>query len=292
MVIQVTDVRCEKGDAAFLLDDGVTTILYDTGFGFTGDRVAENIALALGDRKLDYIFLTHSHYDHVLGCPYVLKRYPDAKVVAGSIAAGIFERDGAKRVMKDLDGKFAAACGVDSYEYLGDQLKVDITVEDGDRVQAGDMEFEVIHLPGHTRCCMGFYCASEKLLLSNETLGVYDGDKTIIPIYLVSYADTLASIEKVKHLDITSILVPHYGVLNAEQTAYFLQNMRTAAENIAKRVMDSVQQGMSDEQIVEAFKDTYWNGYIQEIYPEDAITLNTSIMVRLIKQELLKGSVK
>ena len=45
MDIKITDVRCLKGDAAFLLDDGKTSILYDTGFGFTGYKIAENIKL-------------------------------------------------------------------------------------------------------------------------------------------------------------------------------------------------------------------------------------------------------
>ena len=191
MNIRVTDVRCQKGDAAFLIDDGKTSVLYDTGFGFTGYAVAENIKKCLGDRPLDYIFLTHSHYDHALGSAYVLRHYPNAKVVAGKYAVGIFGRDGAKRVMKELDAKFAKSCGVTDYEFLGDELRVDIAVDDGDIVEAGDMTFEVISLPGHTRCCVGYYLKQEHLLLSNETLGVYDGDQTIMPVCLVSFSERM-----------------------------------------------------------------------------------------------------
>ena len=54
--IEVLDMRVHPGDAAFLLDDGKTAVLYDTGFGFTGFGVAENIKKYLGDRPLDYIF--------------------------------------------------------------------------------------------------------------------------------------------------------------------------------------------------------------------------------------------
>ena len=143
MEIKVTDVRCQKGDAAFLIDDGKTSILYDTGFGFTGYAVAENIKKYLGDRSLDYIFLTHSHYDHTLGSAYILRHYSNAKVVAGKYAVDIFKRDGAKRVMKELDSKFAQTCGVSDYEFLGDELRVDIAVDDGDIVCAGDMTFTV-----------------------------------------------------------------------------------------------------------------------------------------------------
>ena len=109
--ITITDVRVNSGDSAFLIDDGKTAILYDTGFGFTGYAVAEEIKGILGDRRLDYIFLTHSHYDHALGSAYILRRYNDAKVVAGRYAADIFQRAGAKRVMEELDRKCAAANG-------------------------------------------------------------------------------------------------------------------------------------------------------------------------------------
>ena len=136
MDIKVTDVRVNPGDSGFLLDDGKTSILYDSGFGFTGHRMAEKIKNCLGERKLDYIFLTHSHYDHALGSAYILKHYPDATVVAGKYSAEVFRRDGAKAVMKDLDHKFAAQCGVYDYEFLGDNLRVDIAADDGDVIKA------------------------------------------------------------------------------------------------------------------------------------------------------------
>ena len=41
--ITITDVRDIPGDSAFLIDDGKTAILYDSGFAFTGCRIAENI---------------------------------------------------------------------------------------------------------------------------------------------------------------------------------------------------------------------------------------------------------
>lgn len=287
MKLKITDVRCQKGDAAFLLDDGKTSILYDTGFGFTGYAVAENIKRCLGERPLDYIFLTHSHYDHALGSAYILRRYPHAKVAAGKYAADVFQRNGAKRIMKELDAKFAEKCGITDYEFLGDELKVDIAVEDGDIIYAGDMEFKVISLPGHTRCCVGYYLEKEALLLSNETLGVYDGAKTIVPSCLVSYLDTVSSMEKIEKLNIEAIVAPHLGLLSKAQTEYFLENMKSATQNAIQALRNGIKGGLDDEEMTEQFKGTYWKGYIREIYPEDAVALNTSIMIRLIRNELL-----
>lgn len=285
--LKITDVRCQKGDSAFLIDNGRTSVLYDTGFGFTGYEVAENIRSCLGERPLDYIFLTHSHYDHALGSAYILRHYPTAKVVAGKYAADVFLRDGARKTMKELDARFAIKCGYGDYEFLGNELRVDIAVEDGDLVQAGNLKFKVIALPGHTRCSVGYYCEEEGLFLSNETLGVYDGDKTIVPSYLVSYSDTISSIERIEKISVTSMIAPHFGLLDLSQTEYFLRNMKTAAQSTAANLVALIRKGFSDEEIIGHFKNCYWHGYIKEIYPEDAMQLNTSIMLRLIKQELI-----
>ena len=116
--IAITDVRAVSGDGAFLLDDGKTAVLYDTGFGFTGCKIAENIQKALGSRSLDYILLTHSHYDHVLATPYVTSVYPNAKVIAGDYVAQIFQRPSAKTVMRELERKAAIKHSMTDYEDL------------------------------------------------------------------------------------------------------------------------------------------------------------------------------
>ena len=41
--INITDVRVHPGDSGFLVDDGETAILYDSGFAFTGKAMVEKI---------------------------------------------------------------------------------------------------------------------------------------------------------------------------------------------------------------------------------------------------------
>lgn len=287
MNINIYDVRAHSGDSAFLIDDGKTAIMYDSGFGFTGYAVADRIKALLGERGLDYIFLTHSHYDHALGSVYALKYWPDAKVVAGEYAAKIFAKDTAKALMRDLDGKFAKACGVDSYEDLIDNLKVDIAVSDGDIIKAGDMEFVAVNLPGHTKCSVGYYCAENKLLLGSETVGVYNGEDDVLPSYLVGYNMALESIQKVEKLDVEQILVPHYGVLDKQKTAFYLERAKQSAIEVATDIVAKLKSGMEKDDIVKSFLDKFYHGYVKEIYPIDAITLNTNIMINLLEREML-----
>ncbi|MBR4079839.1 MAG: MBL fold metallo-hydrolase [Christensenellaceae bacterium] len=283
--LKITDVRIHPGDSAFLLDDGSTAILYDTGFGFTGEALAEKVAEKLGSRPLDYLFLSHSHYDHVLGSCAVLRKFPDAKVIAGSYTADVFRREGALRKMRELDEKFAARCGITDYTASTDNLRVDITVNDGEEIHAGTQNFRVLELPGHTKCSIGFYHEAQKILIASETLGVYDGTDTIVPTFLVGVHDTLNSIDKVLDLKIDRILIPHNGLISREATEFFLANMKPRAIEAANFFAIRIKKGLSTEQIVEDFKQTYRKKYVAEAYPEDAVNLNASLMTELVRRE-------
>lgn len=285
--LKVTDVRVLPGDSGFLFDNGKTSILFDTGFAFTGYQVAEKVKGLLGERKLDYIFLSHSHYDHVLGAPYVLKYYPEATVVAGEYAAKIFAKSTARATMRDLDRKYAAACGAGEYEDLIDELKVDVTVNDGDTIQCGDMTFTVVSLPGHTKDSIAFYLQERKFLLSSETLGVYFGNNTYLPFFLVGYQMSLDSFEKVKQMDIEYMLLPHYGVVDREEAKRFLTNAEWTFRDTAEKIVALYKAGKTIDDALTYYKDRFYKDNVKPTYPIDAFQLNTSIMVKLIKKELM-----
>ena len=287
MNIKIIDVRVSLGDSGFLIDDGKTAILYDSGFAFTGYAMADKIKEYLGDRKLDYIFLTHSHYDHVLGSVYALKYWPEAKVVAGEYAVKIFAKDSAKSLMRDLDRKFADYNGIGEYEDLIDNLRVDIPVSDGDKITAGDMVFTTVNLPGHTRCSIGFYLESEKLLLSCESLGVFDGENKVVPSFLVGYQMSIDSIRKAQALDIENVVVPHCGYLDKEQSAFYLEEAYRSTVRTAEKIADLLKAGGTKEEALDLFKAEYYHGIVKEMYPVDAMELNTGIMIGVIAKECL-----
>ena len=285
--IKVTDVRILPGDSGFLLDDGKTSILFDTSFAFTGYQMADKVKNLRGERRLDYIFLSHSHYDHVVGAPYVLKYYPEATVVAGEYAAKIFAKPTARAIMRDLDRKYAETCGITEYEDLIDELKVDITVNDGDTIKCGDMTFTVVSLPGHTKDSIAFYLQENKFLLGSETLGVYFGEGTYLPFFLVGYQMSLDSFEKVKAMDIDSMLLPHYGVADKERTERFLRKAEESFRDTAEKIVAIFKNGGTVEDGIEYYKERFYKDNVKPTYPVNAFRLNTSIMVELIKKELV-----
>lgn len=283
--LKITDMRTIPGDSAFLIDDGNTAILYDSGFAFTGHALTENIRKALGNRSLDYIFLTHSHYDHVLGSAYVAKAYPNVKIVAAAYAQDVFSRPSARATMRALDRKVAESYGVWEYEDLIDELKVDIPLKDGDILSCGDLQFTAIGLPGHTNCSIGFYLNENHLLLSTETLGVYFGNGIYLPSYLVGYQMTLDAYQKVKHLNIDRMLLPHYGIVENEDVLAFLKNAEAVSRQTAEIIKSRLLSGKSKEEVAAYLEEIQYKDTVATTYPMDAFQLNTSIMIHLIRKE-------
>ena len=288
MELSITDVRVLPGDCAFLLDNGRTAVLYDTGFGFTGEGIAQNIRQILGERKLDYILLTHSHYDHVLGACYIARLYPDVKIVAGEYVQKIFAKPTARATMHALDRSAASKEGVEAYEDLTDMLRVDIAVKDGDEIVCGDMKFRVIGLPGHTKCSVGYYMEENCLLLGSETLGVYLDGGVYLPSYLVGYQMTMDSFAKAKALDIESLLIPHYGVVCGEAAQAFLDGSERAARETAQKICEILVSGGTKEDAFAWFEEHIYIESVRPAYPYEAFKLNTGILIDLIARELVQ----
>ena len=287
MKITVTDVRVHPADSGYLIDNGRCAILFDSGFGFTGRRMAEKIRAHLGTRPLDYIFLSHSHYDHALGAAYIRDEYPTAKIVASEYAAKIFDKPTARELMRKLDSDLARREGVEDYEEIPSPLTVDIRVSDGDIVVAGDMIFTVIALPGHTKCSVGYYLEKEGLLLSPETLGLYSDEKKILPSPLVGYEMSRDSIRRARQLKIDNIVIPHIGLLDKAETEFYLSGAEEALTEAVMGIRDILAAGGTHEAAIEYFREKYYTGSILRSYPPDAFLLNTGITVNLVERELL-----
>lgn len=111
----------------------------DSGCTFIVDAGAYNPRLErlIADKKIEYILLTHGHFDHIMGVSELKKHFPDAKVCIHEADAPMLSDD-------ILSLAFAFGASVDK------SLKADIILHDGDELPFGDKKITVIHTPGHT----------------------------------------------------------------------------------------------------------------------------------------------
>ena len=111
---------------------------------------------------VDYVLLTHGHFDHVCGCAVLQKA--GAKV--GCLAA--------EKQIALSNANMGAAFGVHVPPFM-----VDFTFEDGEVLELCGLKFEVIATPGHTAgsCC---YLA-ENALFTGDTLFAEEVGRTDLP---------------------------------------------------------------------------------------------------------------
>ena len=106
------------------------------------------------EAKLKYIYLTHCHGDHIGGvCELKNKK-------GGMILIHRFDAEGLENDKLSL----TTYIGIDT------KFESDSRLNDNDLIHLGNLEFKVIHTPGHTKGGSSLYCESEGFVITGDTL--------------------------------------------------------------------------------------------------------------------------
>ena len=137
----VSYVVYEKAGSACAIIDSVLD--YDPKSGRTSTRSADAIIEYVRQEGLvvEWILETHAHADHLTAAPYLQKQ------LGGKIAIG----EHIKIVQKVFKGVFNLESN-----FAVDGSQFDTLFTDGQRFKIGNLEAEVIFLPGHTPACTAY----------------------------------------------------------------------------------------------------------------------------------------
>ncbi|MEA5004159.1 MAG: MBL fold metallo-hydrolase [Christensenella sp.] len=283
---EVVNVGAQPGGEAFLLVTPERTALVDAGFAHSAGRMIENIKKALGDRPLDYVLLTHSHYDHASGSIYCKREWRDVQVVGSVHAAAVFQKDSARRLIREMNENAAMLAGVAEYEDITDGLTVDTVVGEGDVIDLGSLKLRVIETPGHTRCCISFFSEEEKLLIACETLGVPAGDGVVMPCYMTGYQATMDSVMKMAAVKPRAILVPHYGLWQGEKCYEFIGDAIFWNAETMRLMWSEYAAGKTEEELKGLFRERFYTEQMARLQPEKAFLLNADYTIPLLLKEI------
>ena len=121
-------------------------------------KAAEEVGIAI-----EWVLETHVHADHLSGAP-LIKARTGAKVAIGEH-------------VRDVQTIFRPIFGADDMKADGSDF--DRLLKDGERFEAGGLEIEVMHTPGHTPACVSYRIGN----------AVFVGDTLFMPDYGTARTD-------------------------------------------------------------------------------------------------------
>ncbi len=136
--------------------------------------------------ELSAILLTHTHFDHVAGLPYLAKNYSQVPIYV--------QKDDLHRLNSQVMN----------------QGKVRL-VQDGEKIQVGEVPIQVLHTPGHSAGEVCYLTETDPpYLFTGDTLFIRDCGRT--DLESGDTAQMFRSLQRLKKLSSDTIILPghHY----------------------------------------------------------------------------------
>ena len=151
MKVSVFPVGAYLTNCYIAYDENSNAVVVDPGM------CPDELISFISENALDvsHIILTHAHADHICGAKQ-LQSLTNAKVCIHTLDAP--KLGSAEKCLADI-------CG---YRYS--PITADILLDDGDILSVGNMNFHIMHTPGHSEGSICLIEKNERVIFSGDTL--------------------------------------------------------------------------------------------------------------------------
>lgn len=205
-----------NGNSILILGKGGPAIVDSGHLLYRAETLAKVREAGVAPETLRLIVTTHCHSDHH-GANRPLKEMSGAPIAMGEMTAAWFAEG--ERYLTWFD----------QVSQEVDIVPADIVLHEGDRLKLAEMEFEVLHLPGHAPDSIGLYQPDTRVMICADAMWENDVGVLNTPIHPNALDAAEATIQKLMGYDI-AIAIPGHGGLITDVPA----NLEAVARKLAR----------------------------------------------------------
>ncbi len=182
-------------------------------------------------RDIKRIIMTHTHLDHIGCLPEIREKISHAELWIHTSEAEPLE-EGDERTVYGMD-MFRSMCQM-QYGLKPGAFKVraDRKLQGGEKVEMGEMTWEVMHIPGHSPGCIALYHRSSKVLIPGDVVYA-DGAIGRFDLHGAEGARLKDSLQRLGGLEVEVLLPGHNRVVQGVKPGYIRETAKQWAPYLA-----------------------------------------------------------
>lgn len=244
----------ERFASLYVVVGSAAAMLYDTGVdGVIPQHIVPTLAtMGIEPRDIRTVIVSHNDVDHFGGVADAREQFANARILAHALDRPSIEHF--ETYLGERARGFLADYGWDEDPAVLDwcrsvtrETALDGEVVDGDRIDLGDREVVIWHLPGHSHGSIGVEIPwADAILVSDAVLGasvnLADGTPAFPPTYryVDEYLSTIARLDLAGH---TRLLTAHYPPLEGKPAHRFLVESREFVGRLDELVIAALRAG-------------------------------------------------
>ena len=137
---------------------GEEAMIIGGGMGWIAPSLEEQFsAMDFDLKRIKYLVISHSHFDHCGAVPYLKRKFPQAQIVASAYSRDAFSKEKTIKFIVNTNQEIIQKLGLQAeHEQLNLQLnriQVEQVVAENDVINLGDgIEVHFMEVPGHSKC--------------------------------------------------------------------------------------------------------------------------------------------
>jgi len=210
---------------------GKEAMIIGGGMGWTAPSLERQFsALDFDVKKIKYLVIPHSHFDHCGAMPYLKRKFPQVQIVASAYSKEVFSKEKAVDFIANINKEMIEKLGLQNeYERLDlqfDGIQVDRVVAENDVIDLGNgVEAHFLEVPGHTKCSLAVYVPRLKAMFPSDSAPhpTGDGSELSYPSPQYDFSLYLESLRKLAAYEVAICGFEHHGIFVGEQAKKVLQ---------------------------------------------------------------------